>query len=502
MSTNLNSLEMMSKEELLDFAKKMVSGGIALSFNGKRTAQVIERKVMPRIVKIDKKLSFNSNEGNNIIIDGENLQAMVTLYKYKGQIDLIVTDPPYNTGKNFRYNDRWDTDPNDPDLGELVTLEDGSRHTKWIKFMLPRIQMMKAMLKPNGVLAICIDECEFFHLGMLLKDVFKSILEEVRKTLSIDIPEISISYHIGSGKNKIRPTEKPRHDVEVPDIAIVSDRAISKIKNAVDKMIDYSKDDTNTIGEGSTIKVITDIGSNEDGQEVTTTTTHSNSVTVRWIFKRELDKLAKNAITICDISASKFDALVEYSSNAASYVKEEAAKVAGIYRQNSIIMQNPLDTVPVGEVIISDENVEFKNSVHARYSDFNDFELDFAKELDKTGLIWMRNPKNGILKIKLLDGKGTDNFNPDFIVWTDNTVYALDTKGSHLIHIDSLRKLFYLEKACDGKDLVIKLISEKKYNVNGQVLDQNGYTVWQFKQGQISPITCSTIKEAVDLCVI
>ncbi|WP_024834020.1 site-specific DNA-methyltransferase [Ruminiclostridium josui] len=174
MDNNLNSLEMMSKEELLEFVKKMLNGGITLSFNGKRTAQVIERKVMPRIVKIDKKLSFNDNsaEGNNIIIDGENLQAMVTLYKYKGQIDLIVTDPPYNTGKDFRYNDKWDTDPNDPDLGELVTLEDGSRHTKWMKFMLPRIQMMKAMLKPNGVLAICIDEREFFHLGMLLNEVF------------------------------------------------------------------------------------------------------------------------------------------------------------------------------------------------------------------------------------------------------------------------------------------------------------------------------------------
>ena len=174
MDSNLNSLEMMSKEELLEFAKKIISGGITLSFNGKRTAQVIERKVMPRIVKVAKELSFNDNsiEGNNIIIDGENLQAMVTLYKYKGQIDLIVTDPPYNTGKDFRYNDKWDTDPNDPDLGEIVTLEDGSRHTKWMKFMLPRIQMMKAMLKSNGVLAICIDEREFFHLGMLLNEVF------------------------------------------------------------------------------------------------------------------------------------------------------------------------------------------------------------------------------------------------------------------------------------------------------------------------------------------
>ncbi len=61
MENNLAGLELMSKEELLDFAKKMVNGGITLSFNGKRTAQVIERKVMPRIIKINKKRRILSN---------------------------------------------------------------------------------------------------------------------------------------------------------------------------------------------------------------------------------------------------------------------------------------------------------------------------------------------------------------------------------------------------------------------------------------------------------
>lgn len=176
MENKFNSLELMSKEELLEFTKKLLDGGISLSFNGKRTAQVIERKVMPRMVKVNQKYSYKPQkhalDSKNIIIDGENLQAMVTLYKYKGQIDLILTDPPYNTGKDFRYNDKWDSDPNDPDVGSIVSLEDGSRHTKWVKFMLPRLQIMKAMLKPAGVLAICIDEREFFHLGMLLNEVF------------------------------------------------------------------------------------------------------------------------------------------------------------------------------------------------------------------------------------------------------------------------------------------------------------------------------------------
>lgn len=76
MENNLAGLELMSKEELLDFAKKMVNGGITLSFNGKRTAQVIERKVMPRIIKINKKLSFNVEKSM-----GKIFLLMVKIYR-------------------------------------------------------------------------------------------------------------------------------------------------------------------------------------------------------------------------------------------------------------------------------------------------------------------------------------------------------------------------------------------------------------------------------------
>ncbi len=170
---NRENLELMSKEELISFVDRMVQKGVSLSFSGKRNSQYIEKKVKPRQVEVDETLSYVTNQGtNNILIEGENLQAMVTLYKYRGGIDLILTDPPYNTGKDFRYNDKWDTDPNDPYLGELVKLDDGSRHTKWMKFMLPRLQMMKAMLKKSGVIAICIDERELYHLGMLMNEIF------------------------------------------------------------------------------------------------------------------------------------------------------------------------------------------------------------------------------------------------------------------------------------------------------------------------------------------
>ena len=54
-----------------------------------------------------------------------------------------------------------------------------------------------------------------------------------------------------------------------------------------------------------------------------------------------------------------------------------------------------MDTTEVGEVLVGPKCYEFNNSVHPRYSDFNNFELDFAKELDKVGYKWLRNPQSG-----------------------------------------------------------------------------------------------------------
>ncbi len=149
--------------------------GIIMSYTGRTAPWQIIRQVQPKLTTIHDSLSIGEEieQAQNIIMEGENLSAMVTLYKYRGQVDLILTDPPYNTGEDFRYNDKWDTDPNDPDLGDLVPKDDGSRHSKWLRFMTPRIWMMKDMLKPGGVIAICIDHRELFRLGMLMDEIFR-----------------------------------------------------------------------------------------------------------------------------------------------------------------------------------------------------------------------------------------------------------------------------------------------------------------------------------------
>ena len=55
-----------------------------------------------------------TEQARNLVIEGDNLQAMATLYRERGQVDLILTDPPYNTGNDLRYNDNGTKTPTTP----------------------------------------------------------------------------------------------------------------------------------------------------------------------------------------------------------------------------------------------------------------------------------------------------------------------------------------------------------------------------------------------------
>ena len=75
---------------------------------------------------------------------------------------MIYIDPPYNTGKknDFRYNDHF--------VGE----EDAYRHSKWLQFMAPRLNMAKELLSRDGVVIVSIDDNEMAHLRLLMDQIF------------------------------------------------------------------------------------------------------------------------------------------------------------------------------------------------------------------------------------------------------------------------------------------------------------------------------------------
>ncbi len=128
----------------------------------------------PRVLEPVKKLS-TTEPGGNRVIEGDNLQVMVSLRsQYQSSVDVAYLDPPYNTGKNdFAYSDARFHDPNaEADDLVYVNNEDGGRHTKWLNFMGPRLWLTWQLLADHGVCFVSINDVELFRLGMLMDEIF------------------------------------------------------------------------------------------------------------------------------------------------------------------------------------------------------------------------------------------------------------------------------------------------------------------------------------------
>lgn len=130
--------------------------------------------------------SYPEGGGEHRIIDGDNLAVMRSLLtEFRGGLktgfDVIYMDPPYNTGKDtFIYNDNYRFSKAEVErlknaIGRVekgVSLDDPSRHTKWINHIAPRLWAARKLLKHTGVLLVSIDEHELPRLWMLLEEMY------------------------------------------------------------------------------------------------------------------------------------------------------------------------------------------------------------------------------------------------------------------------------------------------------------------------------------------
>jgi adenine-specific DNA-methyltransferase len=147
--------------------------GMYLHWDGRKSYRT--RMPVPRVLEPSKKLSYRDQASGNLIMEGDNLQVMVSLRpQYRSRVDVAYLDPPYNTGKrDFRYSDRRFHDPNaDSDDAVYVNNEDGGRHTKWLNYMGPRLWLVWELLADHGVCFVSINDVELFRLGLLLDEIF------------------------------------------------------------------------------------------------------------------------------------------------------------------------------------------------------------------------------------------------------------------------------------------------------------------------------------------
>ncbi len=157
--------------------------GYGLNWVGKKEAYHKAFEKNYKVLKPLKGDSKNWNETENILIKGDNLDALKILRQnYFESIKMIYIDPPYNTKNDgFVYNDDFTTSTEQTleELGYdkeyidyIENIQGAKTHSGWLSFMYPRLLLAKDLLKDNGVIFISIDDNEVAQLKLLCDEVF------------------------------------------------------------------------------------------------------------------------------------------------------------------------------------------------------------------------------------------------------------------------------------------------------------------------------------------
>lgn len=108
-----------------------------------------------RLLEADPSLSYGDSGSENMLIQGDNLEALKALLPYyAGQVKCVYIDPPYNTQSAFEHYD------------------DNLEHSIWLSTMYPRLEMLRQLLTEDGSIWVSIDDNEGHYLKVLMDEVF------------------------------------------------------------------------------------------------------------------------------------------------------------------------------------------------------------------------------------------------------------------------------------------------------------------------------------------
>ncbi|HFU4073801.1 TPA: site-specific DNA-methyltransferase [Streptococcus suis] len=170
-------------------SREIVEGRESYEFTwvGKRGAIAEAGKPTTQTLRPDLEESVDFDKSENVFITGDNLEVLKVLQEsYLGKIDMIYIDPPYNTGKDFVYSDKFqmseeeladEMDLRDEDGLQRVGLTKNEKssaryHSDWLNMMYPRLVLARNLLKDSGVIFISIDDNEQANLKAICDEIF------------------------------------------------------------------------------------------------------------------------------------------------------------------------------------------------------------------------------------------------------------------------------------------------------------------------------------------
>ncbi len=124
------------------------------------------------------KETYGNPDGNgwfNKIFWGDNLQVMSHLLKeYRGKIDLIYIDPPFDSKADYKMKIevKGKSVTNDSNIFEEKQYGDIWTNDEYLQFMYERLVLMKELLSEQGTIYLHCDFRKTHHLRLIMDEVF------------------------------------------------------------------------------------------------------------------------------------------------------------------------------------------------------------------------------------------------------------------------------------------------------------------------------------------
>ena len=135
-------------------SQKGLSDMPMLNWMGREKAAKATKDVVMKILREEKSLGYGNAAKDNILVHGDNLEALKALLPfYAGEVKCIYIDPPYNTGSAFEHYD------------------DNLEHSTWLNMMYPRLKLLREFMREDGSIWISLDDGEAHYCKVLCDEI-------------------------------------------------------------------------------------------------------------------------------------------------------------------------------------------------------------------------------------------------------------------------------------------------------------------------------------------
>ena len=167
-------------------SRDVVDGDECYEFTwvGKKAAMAEAARPITKTLRPVKEDSRDWDTTQNLYIEGDNLEVLKILQEsYLGKVKMIYIDPPYNTGHDFIYRDKFQRSQqeeneqmgmyNEEENQMFENTESNGRfHSDWCSYIYKPLVLARNLLSDDGTICISIDDNEIENLRKICDEIF------------------------------------------------------------------------------------------------------------------------------------------------------------------------------------------------------------------------------------------------------------------------------------------------------------------------------------------